>query len=104
MNELEMKIVELVIAVVIALCGRYAVPYFKTLMTNAKFAKVVEYIKLAVKAAEKLYDESGKGAEKKAYVLNFVSGVLLKMNIKITDDEINTLIESAVEDLDLLKK
>lgn len=103
-DDLMMKILELIIAVVLMLCSRYLIPYIAELLGAAKFDKLVEYINSAVKAAEKLFPESGSGKDKKAYVIEFIQKINEKLGITITDEEIDTLIESAVEDLDLAKK
>lgn len=54
------------------------------------------WVRIAVKAAEKL-KESGKDIDKKAYVVEF----LTKVGIKV-DDVVDGMIESAVKELDIL--
>ena len=60
---------------------------------------VVKWVQMAVKAAEQIYKESGKGAEKFEYVAQWISD---KFNV--SDDELKNLIESAVYELNKYKK
>ena len=69
-----------------------------------KFNKIVEYVGYAVNAAEQIFKETGLGEKKKEYVLNFINGVLGKLNYSITEEELNILIESAVKDMNDAKK
>ena len=52
-------------------------------------------MKIAVAAAEQLYKGAGRGAEKKAYVLEF----LKKNGFTIDMDAIDAMIEAAVQQL-----
>ena len=53
----------------------------------------------AVKAAEKLFPESGTGEQKKEYVINFIDKLFNKKKIVITKEQIEVLLEAAVEEL-----
>lgn len=75
----------------------YVVPIIKKFMEKY-------WVKIAVQAAEKIYQESGMGEIKYEYVVNF----LVKMKIIKLDENgkvpiyWKTLIESACEELDIL--
>lgn len=75
----------------------YVIPIVKKFMEKY-------WVKIAVQAAEKIYQESGMGEIKYEYVINF----LVKMKIIKLDENgkvpiyWKTLIESACEELDIL--
>ena len=64
------------------------------LMKTFRDERIFKWVKIAVKAAEQLYKESGQGREKLEYVVNWLS-----KKFKIPDDELIALIESAVYEL-----
>lgn len=55
---------------------------------------VMQYVRIAVKAAEQIYSASGQGKEKFEYVANWISE-----KFKIPKDKLKVLIESAVYEL-----
>ena len=73
------------------------IPYIQEMRKN-------QVIDAAVKAAEKMFNEAGSGAQKKEFVINF----LVEKKIVKRDEngeipiEINILIEAAVKELDKL--
>ena len=56
--------------------------------------EVVKWVRVAVKAAEQIYNESGQGKEKFAYVSEWIS-----KKFKISETDLKNLIESAVYEL-----
>ena len=60
-----------------------------------KFEKIKAWTKVAVEAAEMIYNGAGRGAEKKAYVLEYLNS----KGYKLDSDTIDKLIESAVLEL-----
>lgn len=71
------------------------VPYIRKKTTQESFAEICEWVKIAVQAAEQIYTGSGRGTEKKAYVVDF----LKKKGFTIDSDSIDALIESYVKEL-----
>lgn len=55
---------------------------------------IVKWVKVAVKAAEQIYTESGQGKEKFAYVSEWIS-----KKFKISETDLKNIIESAVYEL-----
>lgn len=100
MSDVAFRMLELVVSVAIIFGGTFVI-YLKNKST--KFANLVEWVNNAVRAAEKMFPESGSGEKKKKYVVEFITNVSKKIGITITEDQINILIESAVKDLDLLE-
>lgn len=79
----------------------FIVPYIKELIGNEKLEKYEYWVNMAVRAAEMMWTESGKGAEKKEYVVQFLTETFNKNKINITEEQMNLLIEAAVKQLHL---
>lgn len=77
------------------------IPWIKSKVSNEQLAKAKVWVKIAVQSAEMIFNEVGKGKDKKHYVIEFVSNLLLEAHISMSYDEINNLIESAVLELKL---
>lgn len=89
------KIIEGVITVLAALCTTIFIPYIKTKIDEQKFKKLLQYTRVAVQAAEMLFQGTGLGAQKKAYVIAYLN----EKGIKFDADTIENAIESAVLEL-----
>lgn len=76
--------------------ARYLVPALKSYVENSKYAWVANVVMDAVEAAEQTVKEEKSGAKKKAIVLDCLDRIFKTYNITITEDEIESLIESAV--------
>lgn len=81
-----------VITLVVAIITAFVIPYLKEKIGAAKYAKMVEWVRVGVKAAEMIFNGIGRGAEKKAYVINF----LHEKGYTVDEDSLDALIESAV--------
>ena len=88
-------IIEAVFALAAAVITAIVIPYIKSRTTAQQQAEINAWVKIAVAAAEQIYTGSGRGEEKKAYVLNWLS----EHGITMDEDRINALIEAAVYDL-----
>ena len=88
-------IVEAVAAALCAVVTCVLVPYIKSKTTAQQQAEINAWVKIAVTAAEQIYRGSGRGEEKKAYVLNW----LAEHGITLDEDRIDALIEAAVYEL-----
>ena len=88
-------IVNAVIALVAAVISVFLIPWIKGKIETEKLNQIMGWVTIAVEAAEQIYRESGMGAKKKAYVLDFLS----KKGITLDVDSIDAMIESAVLDL-----
>lgn len=87
-------IIEAVIALIFAILTVVVIPYLKGKMTAEGFHEMVRVVGILVHAAEQIFG-SGKGAEKKQYVLEALRGYGYNFDEKILSD----LIESAVLDM-----
>lgn len=88
-------IIEAVFALVAAVITAIVIPYIKSKTTAQQQAEINAWVKVAVAAAEQIYTGSGRGEEKKAYVLNW----LAEHGVTLDEERINALIEAAVYDL-----
>lgn len=89
------NILEAVITLAVALVTGLVIPLLRQKLGAEKLNKVATYVQIAVEAAEQMFRESGKGAEKKAFVIDW----LAEHNIVIDDDKLDAMIESAVYNL-----
>lgn len=69
----------------------FLIPWMKERIGAEKLAKWQQYVDIAVRAAEQLYNATD-GAEKKAYVLRY----LASKGIQFDSDTVDKMIESAV--------
>lgn len=88
-------IIEAAAALVAAVIAAVVIPYIKSRTTAQQQAEINAWVKIAVTAAEQIYRGSGRGEEKKAYVLNW----LAEHGITLDEDRIDALIEAAVYEL-----
>lgn len=84
-----------IIEVVAALVAAFLIPYIRSKTTEQQQAKINAWVKIAVSAAEQIYKGSGRGEEKKAYVIKW----LRDHNITVDEKKLDALIESAVYEL-----
>jgi type II secretory pathway pseudopilin PulG len=98
-NEGIVQIILAVIALLGTVITAIVAPYIRAKYTAEKRQEAYEYVTIAVRAAEqvlKAIDPSGE--KRKAYVLAFMD----QMGLKVTDDELDVMIEAAVKELNLI--
>ncbi len=88
-------IVSAVITLILAIITTFLIPYLKTKIEANKFEKIKSWVKVAVEAAEMIYVGTGRGEEKKNYVIQYLNS----KGYTIDTESINNLIESAVLEL-----
>ena len=88
-------IVEAFFALMAAVVSAVVIPYIKSRTTAQQQAEISAWVKIAVTAAEQVYKGSGRGEEKKAYVLDW----LKSHGIAVDEAKIDAMIESAVYDI-----
>ena len=96
MNEIVFMILKCLVAICTALVSAYAIPYLKKLSQKEQYAAITEMIEVAVEAAEQTVKGDGKGAEKKAMVVQYAYEWLNQHGIMISEEQLDALIESAV--------
>ena len=88
-------VVNAVIALAAAVVTAFVIPWIKSKTTAAQREEIDAWVRIAVTAAEQIYKETGKGKEKKAYVLKFLE----EKNLKIDEESVDLMIESAVKNM-----
>lgn len=87
-------IINAAIVLLAALITAFVVPWIRTQTTAAQRQELAAWARIAVSAAEQLYGP-GRGAEKKQYVLDF----LTRKGFTVDADIVITLLEAAVQQL-----
>ena len=88
-------IIEAVFALIAVVITAIVIPYIKSKTTAAQQVQINSWVKIAVAAAEQIYVGSGRGAEKKAHVLNFLKSKGVTLDV----DSVDAMIEAAVYEL-----
>ena len=88
-------LVQAVIALITALISAFVIPWLKRKISAEKLTEVSTWVEIAVEAAEQLYEGSGRGAEKKEYVIQF----LQQKGYTVDMTAIENMIEAAVYNL-----
>ena len=88
-------IMEAIIALVVAVITAFAIPWLKGKIDADKLEQIKLWVTVAVEAAEQLYNGTGRGEEKKAYVVKF----LQEKGVTLDPDSLDKLIEAAVFNL-----
>ena len=96
MHEIMIDVLMIVVSILSALVSAYLIPLIKAKTNSEKYADLMDIIVVAVKAAEQTINGSGQGKAKKAEVVAFVSHWLAEKNIRISEAELDKLIECAV--------
>lgn len=98
MDNIVFEIVKVVVMLSVLIITRYLVPWIKNKIGADKLAVAEKWAKYAVlKAQQVLWEENG--AERKAYVTDFLKELLIAKNIALSDEQIDILIEAAVKQM-----
>ena len=91
------QVIELIFTIVSILISSVLIPYFKSKTSKEQQEEVNAWVKIAVTAAEQIYRGTGRGSEKKEYVIKWLA------DHKVTYDatKIDAMIEAAVYGLKL---
>lgn len=88
-------VIEAVIALAGVVVSCVLIPYIKSKTTAEQQKEINAWVKIAVSAAEQIYVGSGRGEEKKAYVIKW----LREHGITVDEAKLDALIEAAVYEL-----
>ena len=66
-------IIETVFALIAAVITAIVIPYIRSKTTAQQQTEINAWVRIAVSAAEQIYVGSGRGQEKKAYVINWLA-------------------------------
>lgn len=88
-------LIELIIKIIGILFFSVLIPYLRSKTSKEQQDEINAWVKIAVTAAEQIYRGTGRGSEKKEYVIKWLA------DHKVTYDsaKIDAMIEAAVYDL-----
>lgn len=95
-NEILGAILELAVTVGVIIFCKYLIPYLKKMAKTSEYEFVYSAIDDAVKMAEQTIRTKGSGSEKKQAVLDIIDKVMIENNINMSEEQINSIIESVV--------
>ena len=99
-NEVVNVIIKAIVAILSVVITTVVVPYLKDKLGDNKYAELTNYVEWAVRSAEMLYTKE-QWAEKKEYVSKYIIAKAKELNIDLTEQDIDVLIEGNVH---LVKK
>lgn len=88
-------IIKIVIMILTAVGMYFVIPFLKAKTTSSELESLIEFVTVGVRAAEMMYKETGMGAKKKEYVVEY----LKELGYTVDVNEIDAMIEGAVFDL-----
>ena len=104
MNELIFNVLLAVITALVGIVVKQLIPYLKAKQTETtaklrqtKWSWTADIIDAAVRAVEQTAQGAIHGEDKKKIVMEYTKSVLLKSGISMSDEQISTLIEAAVQ-------
>lgn len=103
MSEITMEILKVIVMLAVMLAMRYLIPLLKELIGAAKMEEIRKWVKDTVLMAQQVH-EAKTGAERKAIVVDMLHNMLIKKNIDISEEQLNTLIEAAVKAMKMQDK
>ena len=100
MKELLMEIdvtwlVEIVFTAIGLLISTYLIPWLRSKKSEQELNELNNWVKIAVSAAEQMYNAGGQGVAKKQFVFDWLKA----RNIKFDEERLDALIEAAVFNL-----
>lgn len=96
MSEMMMEILKVLVMLACILLTRYVIPWIKAKISAEQLEQVKTWVNAAVLMAQQVYDAK-PGPERKAIVVDLIRGMLIKKNIDISAEQLDTLIEAAVK-------
>ena len=85
-----------VLGVIAVAITTFVLPWLQKKLNAEKLAELARWVQIAVTAAEQIYKGSGRGAEKKAYVLQFLRDKGYELDSGALAGQVNAMIEAAV--------
>jgi LL-H family phage holin len=99
MSEGLMNIILACIPVLGAIITYFVVPFIQASVSEKQLLQYKQWCDLAVRCAEMVIQESGRGEDKKEYVVRFLNDLFNKNKIVITKDQLEILIEACVKEM-----
>ena len=93
-----MTIAMAIISIAGVLVSAYVIPWIKTKISAQDMETIVFWVRFAVRCADQLFTPE-QWEEKKQYVMQYIIDKVAELGIKISETDINVLIESAVNSI-----
>lgn len=92
-------IINAAIALIGAVIVAFVVPWIKSKTTAQQRDDLIKWVKIGVSAAEQIFKGANRGAEKKAYVINFLKEKGFEVDAATVNNTINNIVEAAVKQM-----
>ena len=86
------EVIQAVVALIVALVSAFVIPWLKEKLGKEKLKTIMQWVDIAVQAAEQMANAGLINMPKKEYVISF----LQEKGITIDEKELDAMIESAV--------
>lgn len=93
-----MTIAMAIISIAGALVSAYVIPWIKTKISAQDMETIVFWVRFAVRCADQLFTPE-QWEEKKQYVMQYIIDKVAELGLKLTEEDINTLVEASVNAL-----
>lgn len=93
-----MTIALAIISIAGALVSAYLIPWIKNNISAKDMETIVFWVRFAVRCADQLFTPED-WEQKKQYVLAYIIDMAAKLGIKLSEEDINVLIEAAVNEI-----
>ena len=93
-----MTIALAIISIAGAVVSAYLIPWIKNNISAKDMETIVFWVRFAVRCADQLFTPE-EWEKKKEYVMQYIIDKVAELGIKITEEDINVLIESAVNSI-----
>ena len=94
-SEMILMIIKMILTLLLAILTSVVIPYIKEKMGEDTYEKLVEHIEYAIRCAEQLYTPE-QWAEKKEYVVEYITRKAHETGLDLSEEDINVLIEGMV--------
>ena len=92
------NIISIIILLVGAVLITVLIPGIKSRISSDSMEAIYSFVKIAVAAAEQIYG-SKTGQKKKQYVIDYLKGKGITVDVDVIESEFNAMIEAAVYEL-----
>ena len=93
-----MTIAMAIISIAGTLITAYVIPWIKANISEKDFNKIIKWSRLAVRCADQIFTPE-QWEQKKEYVMQYIIDKCNKLGLKLSEVDINTLIEAMVNQI-----
>lgn len=103
MSEMLMEILKVIVMLAVLLVTGYLIPWIKEQIGAKKMDEIRKWVNDTVLMVQQVH-KAKPGPERKAIVVDLLYNMLIKKNIDISEEQLNTLIEAAVKAMKMQEK